>query len=159
MARTKKGGRRTRGPGRKGVSQVPLYLESPEAEYIPTYLVRVPSHSLTSTVSPSFSCPRVRSPPSSHFPPSSPPRRSGLGPARVIPLKVYAMIHAIEQQRGPTSDLLHLVDDARRDVAVVLSFSLFFYSFLFPPFLLCRPVARARNPAERVYSFCWFRVH
>jgi len=35
------------------------------------------------------------------------------------------MMHAIEQQRGPTSDLLHLADDARRDVDPLFLFFFF----------------------------------
>lgn len=152
--RTKKGGVANEGPGRKGVPKYRYTWSRPRRNtYLPTYLVRVLSHSLTPAVSPSFSCPRVRSLPSSHFPSSRPIEpHSSLGPAWAIPLEVHAMMHAIEQQRGPISGLFHLADDARCDVAVVLFLS--FFSFSLPFSLLCYPVARACNFTERVHSSC-----
>ena len=142
----KRGSREVRGP------QVPLYLESPEAEYIPTYLPSTCSPltlSLLSSLHLSLTLAPDRFPP-----PTSHPRNL---PRRSSPRKLYrwkSMMHAIEQQRGPISDLLHLADDARRDVAVVLFFSFFFFFLsFFSLSLLCRRIANAVDPVEFILVF------
>jgi len=130
--RTSRGGARRReggkcGPREERGSQVPLYLESPEAEYIPTYLPSTCPLSLSH-----FCCLSLfffpSRPIASLLPLPTLEFSSSLGPVRAIPLEVHAMMHATEQQRGPTSDLLHLADDARRDVDPLF---LFFSFFLF----------------------------
>lgn len=136
------------GWGEQG-TQVPLYLESPQAKYIPTYL---PSACSLSLFSPSSHSPSLSLSFSQPIAPSSTSSRSPRAPlAQAIPLEVHAMMHAIEQRRGPTSGLPHLADDARRDVAVDLLLSFFFilsFSFclsLHFVVLLC---------VRRVYSSC-----
>lgn len=160
--RASRGGARRResgecGPWEERGPQVPLYLESPEAEYIPTYL---PS---TCPLSLSRSCPLslfflpsrpIASPPPTSHPraPSRPPRRPGACVSYTAGSPRHDARH-----RATTGTDQWFVSPRRRRASRRRrrSLSLFFFSSSLPLSLLCHPVARARNFTEGVHSSCW----
>lgn len=135
-------------------TQVPLYLESPEAEYIPTYLpsIRTPllSPHLPSfllfparpIVSPSSCLPTLGWPP---LPSSSPSSR---GSAQVISLEVHAMMHAMESNQWFAC--LRRQRASRRRHSFSFSLSLLFFLSSSSFRLFCR----ARETVQRREFVC-----
>lgn len=146
------------GPGRKGVPKYRYTWSRPRRNtYLPTYLVRVPSHSLTPAVSPSFSCPRV--PIASLLPlPILEPHRALLVAGACVSYTAGSPRHDARHRATTGTDQWFVSPRRRRASRRRRRPLSLFFSFSLPFSLPCYPVARARNLAERVHSSCWLLV-
>lgn len=143
------------GPGRKGVPKYRYTWSRPRRNtYLPTYLVRVPSHSLAPAVSPSFSCPRVRSFPPLPLP-TLEPHRAPLVAGACVSYTAGSPRHDARHRATTGTDQWFVSPRRRRASRRRRRPLSLFFSFSLPLSLLCYPVARARNLTERVHSSCW----
>lgn len=147
------------GPGRKGVPQVPLYLESPEAEYIPTYLPSTCPLSLSHSCCLSLFFLPSRPIASLLPPPILESHRAPLVAGACVSYTAGSPRHDARYRATTGTDQWFVSPRRRRALPTSLSssFSLFF-SLSLPLSLLCYPVAHACNFAERVHSSCWLLV-